>query len=165
MSCARCGADVVVATAFCAGCGATGQSIKPAVTSTRPWILAMIAVLDFVAAAICLPAGVFMFVNAGASDPAGQGIALFLGIAAVALGALGLVSGLAVWTLRPHGRTLQIVLAVIGLLAIPVGTVVSALILAYMLTPGPRALFAGASASVSARMTAEPGSAGGVRRI
>ena len=45
--------------------------------------------------------------------------------------------------LKPYGRTLQLILASVGLLAIPIGTIICACILIYMRKPGIKALFSG----------------------
>jgi hypothetical protein len=50
------------------------------------------------------------------------------------------------WTLKAYGRWLQIALAVIGLIGIPVGTLIGALILVYMHKPGAKLIFSGRSA-------------------
>jgi len=47
------------------------------------------------------------------------------------------------WKLKPYGRTIQLVFAWIGLIGIPIGTIISILILVYLFKPGIKALFSG----------------------
>ena len=76
-------------------------------------------------------------------EPPADNVAVFLGVLFLGFGALYVVTGIGLWTLKPLGRTLQIVVACIGLLALPVGTILSALILYYMFRPGILVLFSG----------------------
>ena len=75
----------------------------------------------------------------------GLGVAavLFAAYALVAL--LQLATGVGLLRLDPWARTLQIVLAGIGLLGVPCGTIVSILVLVYMLKPEVKTLFSGVS--------------------
>ncbi len=50
------------------------------------------------------------------------------------------------WTLKPQGRTIQLILAWIGLAAFPAGTMVSIPVLYYLSLPSIRILFSGKSA-------------------
>jgi hypothetical protein len=59
----------------------------------------------------------------------------------VLFGIFSLVCGIGLWNLKGYGRTLQIIYSCIGLLAIPIGTVISGLILAYLYKPGVKVLF------------------------
>ena len=59
------------------------------------------------------------------------------------LGAASLATGIGLWKMRDWGRTLQIVLACIGLLAIPMGTIISILLLVYFTRPHVKILFSG----------------------
>jgi hypothetical protein len=47
------------------------------------------------------------------------------------------------WTLKPRGRTLQLLLAWVGLAAFPAGTMISIPVLYYLFRPSIRALFSG----------------------
>jgi hypothetical protein len=60
-------------------------------------------------------------------------------IAAVAMFA----AAYGLWTLRPWGRILQIVIALPGLAGFPVGTLVSVAMLAYLFKQGVRVIFSG----------------------
>jgi hypothetical protein len=56
-------------------------------------------------------------------------------------GVLSIACGVGLWKLKSYGRTLQIVYSCVGLLAIPIGTLISGLILAYLSKPGVKVLF------------------------
>jgi hypothetical protein len=56
-------------------------------------------------------------------------------------GLVSVVCAVGLWNLKSYGRTIQLVLAFLGLLLIPVGTVISALILVYLFKPGVKVLF------------------------
>jgi len=93
------------------------------------------------ASAFMLLAALLM-VAVAADEPA-VGLAFagfYLGI-----GGLSLACGIGLWKLRPWGRGLQIGLSIIGLLGIPVGTLISGLILYYMFRPEVKILFSGRS--------------------
>ncbi len=47
------------------------------------------------------------------------------------------------WTMRPHGRAIQLILAWVGLAAFPAGTMVSIPVLNYLSRPSIRRLFGG----------------------
>lgn len=69
--------------------------------------------------------------------------ALMIGLGAL-YAVFGLVSvgcAIGLWNLKSYGRTIQLVLSFIGLLGIPFGTVISALILVYLFKPGVKVLF------------------------
>ncbi len=66
-----------------------------------------------------------------------------------------LVCALGLWKLRSYGRTSQIVLALIGLPAIPLGTTASILILIYMCKPEVAVLFSGKNTRQLNSMEAE----------
>ena len=56
-------------------------------------------------------------------------------------GILSIVCGIGLWNLKSYGRTIQLVYSFVGLLGIPVGTIISALILVYLYKPGVKVLF------------------------
>jgi type II secretory pathway pseudopilin PulG len=66
---------------------------------------------------------------------------MVVGALLVGWGLVSLACGIGLWKLKSWGRTLLMVLSVIGLLNIPVGTVISILILVYMNKPGVKVLF------------------------
>ncbi len=66
-----------------------------------------------------------------------------LGALSAVFGVVSLVCAIGLWNLKSYGRTIQLVLSFLGLLAIPVGTLLSALILVYLYKPGVKVLFSG----------------------
>jgi hypothetical protein len=143
MLCSKCGAELPPTSTFCSACGApTGSGLDPATVVRRPAIITLLAVLQFIGAAVLLPlGGITVLTSMGSGDPDLVGVVL--GGLWLIVGAVNLACGIGLWTLRPYGRALQIGLACIGLLGIPIGTIIAALILYYMWRPGIRALFAG----------------------
>jgi type IV pilus assembly protein PilA len=144
MFCSRCGAEVVSSGAFCVSCGApTGVGVERTPTLTRPGIITLLAVLQFIGAGIWLLVGVVGFGTAMSSDDTDRNLPLLVAIFFGAGGVLQLTCGIGLWKLKRYGRTLQLVFASIGLLGIPLGTIISICILIYLLKPGIRALFSG----------------------
>lgn len=109
-------------------------------TITRPMGVSFLALLNGVPALVMLPmlliAGVFILSEADL-------LALLLLLVLLVGQVLSLVCAYGLWTLKPFGRTLQIVLAVIGLLGFPVGTIISLMILYFMWRPGIKLIFSG----------------------
>jgi len=119
----------------------------PSDTLRRPGFVTFLAVLHFVGTAVWLlavAAGLFGAANAEPDDR----FAMTIGanICAVLAG-LQLACGIGLWTLKPYGRILQIVLAVPFLLSIPFGTAISILLLIYLSKPGIKLLFSGRHAA------------------
>jgi hypothetical protein len=142
MFCSRCGAHIAPGSAFCTVCG-TKVAPDGQAAVTRPAIVTILAVLQFIGAAFCCLAGLtFVAVALFAGDEDLTGL-LVAGLILLGLAALQLTCGVGLWRLRPYGRTIQLVLAWIGLLGIPVGTVISILILLYLYKPGIKLLFSG----------------------
>jgi hypothetical protein len=110
----------------------------------RPGIVTLLAVLHFIAAALALAGGLGL-IGASLAAVEEENTLLVIGIGALiaGVGLLQLVTGVGLWLLKPYGRTLQLILAAVGLLAIPIGTIICACILIYMCKPGIKALFSG----------------------
>jgi len=115
------------------------------VTVKRPGIVTLLAVLQLgqgsfllLVALVCAAAVVLRAVDG--TDAAGV---VFVAILFGLLGALEIVCGIGLWTLKGYGRTIQIACACIGLLGFPFGTVISILILVYLYKPGIKILFSG----------------------
>jgi type II secretory pathway pseudopilin PulG len=114
----------------------------------RPTIVTILAVLNILGAVLSLGMGAFMaFGMAALGGQRGQQAptALFLvfGLVYAALGLVQLATGVGLLQLKPYGRMLQMIGAFIGLLGIPVGTILSILILIYLFKPGVKLLFSG----------------------
>jgi hypothetical protein len=110
----------------------------------RPPLVTVLAVLHFIGAGLWLMTALFALAAVAAG---GSGTALATaGVVVAGLGVLQLACGVGLWKLRPHGRTLQLVFAWVGLLGIPIGTIISVLLLIYFLKPGVKALFSGKAA-------------------
>lgn len=113
----------------------------------RPGFLTFLAVLHFVGTTVWV-AGVVacMFGAASAGADARVGLSIVAAICAVLAG-LQLACGIGLWTLRPFGRILQIVLSIPFLLSIPFGTAISILLLIYLNKPGIKLMFSGRPAT------------------
>lgn len=145
MYCSRCGGQLAPHSAFCRACGApvslvVGGPGRP----IRPGFITVLGILEIIGAVVWLTAAITMTAedigcSQSQSDAGTVGVALLLG----ALGAAQLLCGVGLLRLRPYGRTMQLVLAWIGLVGIPFGTIIAILILVYMHKPGIKALFSG----------------------
>jgi type IV pilus assembly protein PilA len=172
VTCPHCGAEVIPGSRFCHKCrkrvaGASASGARPATPTrrpsagprgngtagggptrfTRPGVVTLLGVLNILGGLLGLGlAAVMVFGILGSNQPM-EGLALATAIFAAygLLGAVQTATGVGLLRLRPWGRTLQIVLAGIGLLGIPCGTIVSILILVYMLKPEVKTLFSGLS--------------------
>lgn len=108
----------------------------------RPMVVTILAVLNILAGVFMLLGAVGMaFLVVSQPDVPSPGVMQFLALLYAVFGLLGLVCGIGLWNLKSYGRTLQIISSVIGLLGIPIGTVISILILVYMFKPGAKVLF------------------------
>jgi len=98
----------------------------------RPLAVSMLAVVSAIGGLVVLViAMVTLFAGDGGSP------AVVLG----ALGAFSLASGIGAWRLKGWGRILQIAQACLGLLLVPIGTIISILVLVYLVRPGVKILF------------------------
>jgi type II secretory pathway pseudopilin PulG len=145
MYCTGCGATLAHGVRFCAGCGAPvdGDATSLPVARTRPTVVAALAVLKILA-------GSLWFVMAGlcaiSSSLPQRASPVFAAGAVVLFGlsVLCFACAYGLWTLKPFGRVLQIVLSCVGIvIGFPLGSVISVLILVYMFTPGIKILFSG----------------------
>jgi type II secretory pathway pseudopilin PulG len=154
MYCTNCGKKNEDRASFCFACG-TPLSANMASTAAprsavldqidtarrRPVAISILAVLQFIAAALWLAAALVTIVVALGTanrDPFVALVVLFLG----GLGALQLTCGIGLWRLKGFGRTIQLALSWLGLLGIPFGTIVSIVVLVYLYKPGVKLLFA-----------------------
>ena len=113
------------------------------ISMARPGLVSAIAVLHFVGTALMLLAAVSMLITAFGSAAADRPTLFVFGVICLVFGAASLATGIGLWKMRDWGRTLQIVLACIGLLALPLGTIISILLLVYFTRPHVKILFSG----------------------
>jgi type II secretory pathway pseudopilin PulG len=104
----------------------------------RPGVVTLLAILCALFGAMVLLAGM-AFLVPGVRKPA----ALAIGTGLLLLAGLDLATAVGLWKLKRYGRTLLMVLSCLGLLAVPIGTIVSILLLIYLTRPGVHVLFSG----------------------
>lgn len=148
MNCPRCGSSLAPRSVVCGVCW-TPVPEGPEAPFKVPPLLAALAVVQIVGGAV----GIYLFVvfpairwlAGGGLVPVNVPAALakVLIIVGSAFSVLQLVCAVGLLRFRPWGRGVQLVLAWIGLLAFPFGTVVSALLLIYLHKPGIVALYSG----------------------
>lgn len=143
MFCSRCGIELGSNAAFCSSCGAPNSlGVKTLERLQRPGIVTLLAVLQFIAGGVWLLVGLASIAAvATGSEPAP--FAAVVGVVVAGIAALQIGCGVGLWKLRPYGRTIQLVFAWIGLIGIPIGTIISICILIYLRKPGIKALFSG----------------------
>ena len=143
MFCAKCGGAVPEGGGFCSKCGAPARPITTADGRLkRPGVITLLAILDWIGGGIWLLVTVFGTIGVLAGppadrDPFAEGILFAL----MAIAVMQIVCGIGLWKLRRYGRILQIISSVIGLLAVPIGTIISIVILVYLNKPGIKLLF------------------------
>lgn len=145
MNCQRCGTTLAPGARFCNSCGTPLSATAPAgpISMARPGLVTALAVLHFLSGGMMLLGGLAGLVTEMGSRQPDRTFGLVLAAIFLIFGTLSLVCGIGLWKLRDWGRTLQIVLACIGLLALPLGTIISALILYYFTRPHVKILFSG----------------------
>jgi len=175
MTCPHCGADVPAGNRFCPQCrkrvasegaraplagaaprsaprvGTAASGSRPPASFRRPGLVTLLAVLDLLGGVFGLAGGALILFGGLMGSDAGpdSGRVFMLGIGAGygLIGAAHLAAGIGLLRLAPWGRSLQIGLSILGLLGIPCGTVISILVLVYMLKPEMKLLFSGMSPS------------------
>jgi type IV pilus assembly protein PilA len=137
MFCANCGNTLSLHATTCGYCG---TPVGSRATLKRPTLVTVLAILNLLSAAFGLLVGILAVASLDArSDVLGS----IAGLVFLGLGVVQLACGVGLWLLKPWGRTLQISLAGLGLLGVPLGTIVSVLILVYFFKPGVKVLFSG----------------------
>jgi type II secretory pathway pseudopilin PulG len=112
----------------------------------RPGAVTALAVWNLLQGALLLLVGLAVLFTAFAEADAGAAETVWMAalcLLYVAMGAAHVAAGVGLLGMRSWARILQIVLASIGLLGIPCGTVISIVILLYMMKPGVKILFSG----------------------
>jgi general secretion pathway protein G len=145
MHCQRCGNLLAPGARFCNSCGTPVSTTAPAapISMARPGLVTAIAILHFFGAAMMLISALVLIASGSSSTASDRTFALVFAAIMLVLGVASLLTGIGLWKMRDWGRTLQIVLACIGLLAIPLGTIISILLLVYFTRPHVRILFSG----------------------
>ena len=154
MTCPKCGSAVFVGASFCGQCGATltpsrfpAPPAAPPVARApfrRPLGVTLLAVLDLIGGAFLGLAGLgFLATSSGTAQPEGVIALQVMGAITVVFSLLYVAAGIGLLGLKPWGRIAQMILAGIGLLVFPLGTIVSILILYYLTRPGVKLLFSG----------------------
>jgi hypothetical protein len=112
----------------------------------RPLAVSLLAVLNGISGGFLLIGALLMVVAGIASGSGDRSGAVAAGIIGVCIGlfaAFYLAAAVGLWTLKHYGRVCQMISSVFGLLAIPIGTIISGLILYYLTRPGVKLLFSG----------------------
>lgn len=108
----------------------------------RPGVITLLAVLLGLLGAMLLLVGA-AFLVPGLGKPA----AMAIGTGLLLLATLDLVTAVGLFRLKGYGRNLLFVLSCLGLLVVPIGTLISILLLVYLTRPGLRVLFSGVDPS------------------
>jgi general secretion pathway protein G len=139
--CDRCHSANAADQRYCARCGADLRAVvNPRDLMRTPAPVYIIAVLDGLAALAMLlitSAMGFLLKTPGRSD------ALAVMVVCGTLAVLNIVLAVGMIRLRPWARGIQIALAFAGLLAFPIGTLISIGILVYLFNPKAKILFSG----------------------
>lgn len=109
----------------------------------RPPAISVLAILHFVVAAFAFLGAVAAFLFGGEVD----GLPAVLALLPATIMVSAIACGYGLWKLRPWGRILQIVLAILSLALVPVGTLIGVIILYVMFTKPVRLLYSGRDAS------------------
>jgi len=117
------------------------RSLSAAQIYRRPAVISVLAALHFFLGPIMLIGGVIAVVMSFASEGSERGFMMGGGAFYALFGLLSIICGIGLWNLKSYGRTIQLVYSFIGLLGIPIGTLISALILVYLFKPGVKVLF------------------------
>lgn len=112
----------------------------------RPPIVSLLAVLQFVAAAVTfVTALAFVATRVFGQDirPDVEVALIVIGVLLVGLTMLELACAIGLWRVKPYGRSAQLLLCLLIFLAFPIGTAIAIAILVYMYKPGVVLLFSG----------------------
>ena len=123
------------------GARSSSRPVSAAQIYRRPAVISVLAVLHFFLGPIMLLGGVIAVAMSFGSEDSERGLMMGLGAFYALFGLLSIVCAVGLWNLKGYGRTIQLVYSFIGLLGIPLGTVISALILVYLYKPGVKVLF------------------------
>ena len=148
--CFRCGKEIEANATFCWNCGvqlkpviASAPSLRVPRISVRPSGVTILAVLYWLSAIVAILGGLAYVAGMAYLLPLAF-LALFwiVGGVLIVIGILDIVIGWGVWSLRKWARTVAIVLAIVGLISFPIGTIISIITLWYLFKPEIKACFA-----------------------
>ena len=142
MRCDNCGTLYAASLVACPQCGAraVGDLRRPVAIT----FLGVVHVLGGLLLLLGAAAAGYFRVKAPAEV---QPVLLVVAVVLAVLALLQLACGTGLLKLRNYGRILLIIIAALGLVIFPIGTILSILILVYMLKPGMRILFSERPAS------------------
>lgn len=143
MFCNSCGASLAAGVAFCTRCGrpvTETTSPSPPVVK-RPTGVTLLAIYDFVVAAITLVFATCLFFFGRGEQEAAAGIAVVASIGG-SLGLLRIAAGWGMLVGAGWARILHIVLSVLALINIPVGTAMAIVSFVYLTRPAVKLWFA-----------------------
>ena len=148
--CYRCGKEIEANATFCWNCGvqlkpiiAPAPSLPVPRIGVRPSGITVLAVLYWLSAIVAILGGLTYSSGLLYFVPLAF-LALFwiVGAVLIVIGILDIVIGWGLWSLRKWARTVAIVLAIVGLISFPIGTVISIITLWYLFKPEIKACFA-----------------------
>jgi hypothetical protein len=117
----------------------------PPASFSRPFGIVVLGVLNALGAVCYLGFGILLLVFGALMQPREDGaiVIAVIGVVIALAGAFHAVTATGLFLLKGFGRICQMIQSILGLLAIPLGTIVSALILYYLTRPGLELLFSG----------------------
>ncbi len=136
--CTRCGAVNDPNAAYCSSCGESHFGNRQPGRIGRPAGVAILAILQILSSLVTILIGLSFGAFIGLFVPFLGGV---LGLIIAGLGAVTLIIAIALFTGRNWARILNMLLAVIGLINFPIGTVISIAFLIYFTRPGVVAYF------------------------
>ena len=112
---------------------------------SRPFGVILLGILSTLSALLFVGLAAVLFIVAATAADDADGRAALIVVAGVifAIGAFHALTAIGLFLLKEFGRVCQMIKSGIGLLAIPFGTIISALILYYLTRPGVALLFSG----------------------
>src|SRR5438270_13557407 len=125
MFCQRCGNALAPGARFCNACGTPVTAPVAPISTARPTLVTIIAILHFVGGPFLLLGGIGILASGTSGSQSDRAFALGAGAVCFLLGAASLTAGIGLRKMRERGRTLQIVRACSGRLGIPHGTIIS----------------------------------------
>ena len=112
---------------------------------SRPFGVVLLGILNTLGALLYLGLGVLLLIvsTTESSQAEGRIVLVVVGGLFVLVGAFHATTATGLFLLKGYGRICQMIQSGVGLLAIPIGTIVSVLVLYYLTRPGVALLFSG----------------------